>query len=404
MDWDKACLGERGVALEELDIPDDTKLRLKLELKKFSKPGDRGESRRLSARLHLPSQELPDPALFHFLLVDAMNFEDFGKSEKTAWWIPFQFESIPVALTYQKFGLVLHVSPPPNLASPAELVELSRRMLSKLINGIRIIERDILRKFARGQVEAGNVLIVNQYGSLRERHLYFRERARISYDGSSLLPNNSGSVESSVAVVRNFMNTHVEGSHNALAMVNAAFSAIEHALVLALPFTESARRVSVRDLIRERWSGKFKCIYDVSRDTTAHHYYRRLNDAAEQWRNPYSHGGFDKAYGGVYVHLRRVGVVPAALTNVRVDPQLSFMPTRQDDFAGLCTLFDGVEKFMKAHPTTRLAMRYIEGGLDVSCDRKSINEYAEALSSDEAFDNFCAHRAHLQDMYANMDW
>lgn len=200
------------------------------------------------------------------------------------------------------------------------------------------------------------------------------------------------------------MNEHAEGSHNALAMVNAAFSAIEHALVLALPFTDSARRVSVRDLIRERWSGKFKCIYDVTRDTTAHHYYRRLNDAAEEWRNPYSHGGFDKMGGGVYVHFRRVGVIPAALTNVRVDPELSFMPTRQDDFAALCSLFDSVEKFMKAHHNTRLAMRYIEGGLSVSYDHKSIDRYQAALSSDEAFDNFCEYQAHLEDMYANMDW
>jgi hypothetical protein len=390
--------------LEELDIPSETKLRLAFELKKFSKPDHTGGSRPYSAQLRLPGEELPDPALLHFLLVDAMSFEDFGKSEKSAWWIPFRFESIPAALVYQKFGLVLYLSPSPSLASPAELIDFSRRLCGKLIKGVKIIENGVLKKFAREQVQAGNVLIVNQYRSLWERYLYFRERARISYDGSNLLPNNSGKVEPSLVLVRNFMNERVEGSHNALAMVNAAFSAIEHALVLALPFTDSARRVSVRDLIRERWSGKFKCIYDVGKDTTAHHYYRRLNDAAEEWRNPYSHGGFDKVGGGVYVHFRRVGVVPAALTNVHVDPQLSFMPTQQDDFTALCTLFDGVEKFMKVHPTTRLPMRYIEGGLNVSYDRKSIDKYAAALSSDEAFDNFCEHQAHLEDMYANMDW
>jgi hypothetical protein len=261
-----------------------------------------------------------------------------------------------------------------------------------------------LKKFAREQVDAGKVLIVNQYRNLWERYLYFRERARTSYDGSNLLPSNSGKVDPSLVLVRNFMNERAEGLHNALAMVNAAFSAIEHALVLALPFTESTRKVSVRDLIRARWAGKFKCIYDVATDTTAHHYYRRLNDAAEEWRNPYSHGGFDKVGGGVYVYFRRVGVIPAALTNVRVDPQLSFVPARQDDFTALCTLFDGVEKFMKAHPTTRLPMRYIEGGLNVSYDHKSIDRYQAALSSDEAFDNFCEHQGRLEDMYANMDW
>lgn len=285
-----------------------------------------------------------------------------------------------------------------------ELVEFSRRLCGRLIKGVKIIERGVLKKFADEQIRAGKVLIINQYRSLWERYLYFRERARTSYDGSNLLPSNAEQVEPAFVLVRNFMKERAEGSHNALAMVNAAFSAIEHALVLALPFTDSARKISVRDLIRERWSGKFKCIYDVAGDVTAHHYYRRLNDATEEWRNPYAHGGFDKAWGGVYVHFRRIGVIPAAITNVRVNPELSFMPTRQDDFAALCTLFDGVEKFMKTHPTTRLAMRYIEGGLSVSYDRKSIDKYQAALSSDEAFDNFCEHQAHFEDMYANMDW
>lgn len=94
--------------MEELDIQSETKLRLSLELRKFSKPENTEGSRRYSAQLRLPREKLPYPTLLHFLLVDAMGFEDFGKSEKSAWWIPFQFASVPAALEYQKFGLVLH--------------------------------------------------------------------------------------------------------------------------------------------------------------------------------------------------------------------------------------------------------------------------------------------------------
>jgi hypothetical protein len=51
----------------------------------------------------------------------------------------------------------------------------------------------------------------------------------------------------------------------------------------------------------------------IARDKEAAHYLGRLTAVVERWRNPYSHGGFEKGHGAtVYLHAPGVGAVPIA--------------------------------------------------------------------------------------------
>jgi hypothetical protein len=384
-----------------LVVDDATRTRLGHVLRTFAASTGEYEESRLCARVSLDTEALPSPPLLHFLLAEVMQFPDLGRSEKTAWCINFHVGGDLVELTFEKFGLRLYIWPSPDRVEQVEgLVEDICRRLTK---AVFILERDVLRRFANEQVEAGNILIHNQYGSLRERYLYFRECARLSYEGQHLLPANKGLVDEAHVVPRNFMKKEAEGAHNTLAMVNAFFSLLEHSLVLLRPFLEP-RLASVSDFISLKWGGKFKHVYDVVNDGSSRRYYQQLHDAAEQWRNPYSHGGFDKAGGGISIHFRSVGVVPASLTRVRSHPEFSFMPARRPDFTALCQLFDGIESWMQAAPRTRLPMRYVAGGMDVSYDPATIARYLSALQSDDSFERFCDERAMLEDQYANMEW
>lgn len=66
---------------------------------------------------------------------------------------------------------------------------------------------------------------------------------------------------------------------------------------------------------------------------------------------------------------------------------------------------EAVDRFLHEHAATRLAMRWIESGLDVAFDSESRVEYAAASSEDlEAFEEFIQYSAHMADQHDNMDW
>lgn len=195
------------------------------------------------------------------------------------------------------------------------------------------------------------------------------------------------------------------GAYNALAAINAYFSYLEHALVLVLPFTDfEPTAESITGFIGMRWRDKFKRVFDVNADATAKRLHDRLHDVSETYRNTYGHGGFDKEGGAIYFHVPEVGALPARLTDVRGSPHFDLIPVGSLDFEEMCGLFDEVDEFLGTSEITRFGMRYAEAGMDVQYDQRARTRFAEAMESDERFDELLDSDSHAETMAINMDW
>jgi hypothetical protein len=137
-------------------------------------------------------------------------------------------------------------------------------------------------------------------------------------------------------------------------------------------------------------------------DFAALDYRNRLVDVVERWRNPYSHGGFEKSHGAtVYLHTPGVGAVPVGLTSVRDSPLFSLIPAGETDVVQVYELFDELDRWLES--VLPEAMKWVKSGLPVRFDEDFRSEVAAAIDADE-FDEFLEQAGHRQAMVDNMDY
>jgi hypothetical protein len=116
-----------------------------------------------------------------------------------------------------------------------------------------------------------------------------------------------------------------------------------------------------------------------------------------------SHGFFKKNDASCVVHMPVVGAVPLYLSEFGEKVRFSFIPILEPTFKGICDDFDRFEDFLRSFHL-KLGFRFIESGLNVAFDQKSLSEYREATKSDDDLKSYIECTAYVADMYANMDW
>jgi len=190
-----------------------------------------------------------------------------------------------------------------------------------------------------------------------------------------------------------------------MAMTVAYFSLLEHLLVLVLPATDfDPSAEPVTGFIRLRLLEKWDRVFGVAGDPAARKLRERLHRCAEQWRNPYGHGGFDKRNGPLSFHFPGVGALPVLLSDIRTHPSFRFVPGREDSFDQLCALFDEIDEWLRAGPVAA-GMFWAESGLDVPFDAKRLGEIRKAVHHGRvSYEEFVVARSHAEDIAANMDW
>jgi hypothetical protein len=189
--------------------------------------------------------------------------------------------------------------------------------------------------------------------------------------------------------------------HDLVAAISAYLSLLEHDLVLALAFKGfNPAKDDLTGVIGDRWGDKFQRVLGKGDD--AGRFRQRLTDVVERWRNPYSHGGFEKGHGAtIYLHTPGVGAVPVGLTEVRKSPHFSFIPARETDVAGVFDLFDEIDAWLESELPD--AMQWIRSGLAVRFDEDFRRE-AEVAMGAGSFGTFLAYHEYQQDMVDNMDY
>lgn len=247
------------------------------------------------------------------------------------------------------------------------------------------------------------VSVISGSSHLRRAHARVEREVRKRLPGAAAADLPEGVFTEMMAPLHRSWERRKHGSFAAIAAINAYFSWLEHVLVLALVFTEVDPRDGTLDKhIGDKWGDKFKRVFDPqTRD--ASRVLAELHDIAETYRNTYGHGGFDKQRATIGIHIDGIGAVPARLTDVRRSPHFELYPFGPASFSDVTTTLDEVDRFLREGPRA-LAMRYIEGGLDVPFDGRSRTRIRSAARNPKTFDEWLRRRMSEADDYLNMDY
>jgi hypothetical protein len=129
----------------------------------------------------------------------------------------------------------------------------------------------------------------------------------------------------------------------------------------------------------------------------------RLAAVVERWRNPYSHGGFEKGYGAtVHLHTPGLGALPIGLSSIRDNPLFSFHAASDSEIDGVFALFDEIDAYQRT--TFPHAMEWIDSGLAVQFDKAFRAKVAACITSEGKLEPLIDQHAYVEDMIANMDY
>lgn len=345
----------------------------------------------------IAAEDLPVPRLVKWVLHDFVGGPDTGQDEKLAWQIRCRFDGRPFALAHQKFGLRLYV----DTAGLEEggAVVLANQVIAIIRKATHVAATSIFRPFAEAQVMVGRVTVSNQYHRLRRMYEHFRAAAE-----NPMASDDEDVGEGLIAPHWNRM-VRVEEQRffNGVAMVNAFFSLLEHTLVLVWPFVNYApEQDDLESFVGDRWTDKFRAVFDIPSSPEAKRLYDELRDVAEEYRNTYAHGGFDKERGSFLVHAPG-GPVPAKLSDIRERRLFEFFPIPEPRLAIITDLFDRTDTWLRAGPAG-YGIKYVESGYDVPFNKNSVNDYRKAMASDDAFDQYLWRLGEMIDRMMNMDY
>ena len=344
----------------------------------------------------------PLPYMVFICLVVLKGFKSWGRGEKVLWEIPIKYKSFSFLLSHRKFGFRLHYKgeePPKNIV---------KEMIKQLNKAIKIADK-LMQPFAKEQIHSGNVTMANRYIRLDMRYRFFRKKAQEAFSRSKKKPKTEKNKEepsfTSIVNSINYMTRmEREGAYYTVAMLDAYFSKLEHLLVLVIPFLEfDCTKENLVDLISTNWNAKYKRIFDLKTDHKAKILFDRLTTVREKYRNPVTHGDFEKRGASLYFHLPGLSAVPVCLSSFKDSIYYSFLPVNMDSYKDICALLDEVDAFLR-NGKTKYGVMFAETGLDVAFSKESLAEYTVATESDDKFKSFVEGQAYMDMIYMNMDF
>jgi hypothetical protein len=348
--------------------------------------------------------DLPLPSLVLFVLTRTMGLVDLGVHDKTRWHVPFGFRGHRVTLAFQKFGMRMYIDVAKESGESAQAIAADVvRILKKVI---RIVEKTTLADIATRQLAGANVTIANQSGRLRAMYEHFRAQAKEAF-GASQLPPQKPKPEDGVgalfAAVGDRIGQEQKGAWETIATVNAYFSLLEHEMVLLFAFADlDPADGELQTFIGDRWGLKFKRLFDVSERSTKR-VYEALHAIAETYRNPYSHGGFEKGSAALWFHVPGVAAMPARLSDYRDSPHFEVFPVQPESFDKICATLDGTERWLRQGIHGH-AFDWIDSGLDIAFDAESRESYGNLAADARRRQGEIERRSHLAERAENMDF
>ncbi|HFJ9423033.1 TPA: hypothetical protein ACGW48_004551 [Bacillus paranthracis] len=320
--------------------------------------------------------------------------------EKVEWVIPFKFQGCSFSFSREKFGI--------RLRTETLNEEVAKQMLKRLNSAIKIMER-LVSPIIEGLVKKGMFTLQNRFSILRERYLFFREKATASFGGAEQKLTEVKTpvdIEKTISGIFNHrIQTQKEGFFYTQAMLDAYFSFLEHFLVLLLPFSDFNKETDdVSIFIGYDWTKKYNRIFKPDKNRSMAKHYDELQSIKERFRNTYSHGGFEKQYASLFVQVGRLGSIPIQMSGFRESVNFSFLPVKEPDFQEIAKVLDDFESCLKESNEWSKPMLVLDSGSDIHFDDKSIERYKKTMESDTELEAFFEYEAYMYEKYANMDW
>ena len=403
-------------AQSDADDPDDEALaaalsdeleRCRLPLRDFSPlPDDRAgfaRSGRPSSCLQIDRDRLPVVASVRLVMRLLVGAHWLGRAEKLAWEYPFAYRGRACSIAHEKFGLRLYLEP----SSDPDCRSDGEEIVKKLSAAARMLDKGLLKLVAAEETAAGHLVVWNQAGRLRAMYEYFRRLATEAYAGNGFLARDHDEQARDTQFLRYFraVPEMTEGFYATVAMTMAYFSLLEHLLVFGLLTAGfDPARESLTEFIGLRLLDKFTRIFDVAHDREANRYCQRLHEAAETWRNPYGHGGFDKQGGSLAFFMPGAGSFPLLLSDIRKHPSFSVVPEREQSFDQLCVLFDDLDTWLRTGQVAT-AIAWADAGLHIAFTEEFLRQFRQAAAEGPAaFDDYLMATSYEDDQATNMDW
>lgn len=323
----------------------------------------------------------PCPNLIFFMLHGLCDFPLGDPGDKTRWVIPFTYKGVRCAISDGKWGVCLDIS------KEQERNFEANELLNILSRTIKIVERAELTEFSKAQIDSANIAIINCFTDLRRMYYYFRLQAEKLYEEA----------ESSKDLA--VFNLKLTSAYNALAMINAYFSWLEHFLVLALAFSSYDREAdNLRKFLDKNWTDKFKRILNIE-EPKCQVFYNQLKNIKEKYRNTYSHGGFENKGVSFLFHLDGYGFVPGSMSSFRDSVHFGYSPITLEKFNLVCSLFDDFDEWLKAESLSK-AWKFAESGLYLRFDKLGLEQIKASLESDQTFEEWLKKEQYYAAMHA----
>lgn len=336
--------------------------------------------------------KLPQPEMVFFVLVYLKGFEyEYQPMEKVLWAVPFKYQGINFNFTVRKFGF--------RLISETDDESIVKSLIKKINGALKIVD-NLMSPVLKEIVNKGDITFSNESALLRDRYLYFKEKACTLYNQNECegeTTDKDGYTNYKKKIERN-----KEAFFYTQAMLDAYFSFQEHLMVLLLPFSDFDKNSeSISSFIADTWTLKFTKVFKPSRKPEVMKYFDKLQSIKEQHRNKFAHGGFEKRDGSLLAKVDGIGYIPVSMTQQN---HFSLINKNEETFMEICQVIEQFETYLYQDNEWARAMRLIKSGMDILFDDESLSLYKNAIKSDENLEFFFRREAMLAERYADMDW
>lgn len=350
--------------------------------------------------LDVAANRVPPYYIVFLMFVALLEYRYRGREEKVAWTIPVKYKGIPFLLSLWKFGFRVLT-----LKGTTIEQQLLDEMLMQLKKGTTIADR-LLQPLFQEQFQKGNFVVANSYLKLNNMYCFFREKAKQAFNRRPRKPKVRLRNKEGIPIAwgSSPLEFEFQGFYYTVAMMDAFFSRLENLLVFSIPFVGLPPSVtSCMTFIALPWADKFKRIFNLNNDKAALGQYEKLREIKEKYRNPISHGFFQRDNASIFIQMPIVGAIPLNLSIIKDNLHFSLVPISKVTYSTICATFDSFEDFLR-ESSLKYALRFAEAALDVAFDSNSIAMYQAAIKSEAEFEIFIEKMSYLDDMYTNMDW
>lgn len=349
-------------------------------------------------RIELPkAYKIKMPYIVFIIFVKILKFDYSGIGEKVAWEIPVLYKEIPFILAHRKFGFTIS-TPERDDMDVNELAIDAIKMIHKAIPYAEPLVEPEIRKI----VNEGRITLESEYSEIHSRYMFFRRKASAEFKNTK----KEDEMSKLIREIRDEPFTTRGGQYYLVAMLDAYYSLLEHLLVLLIPFlkVKLPEETTMEKFISSNWKDKYNFVFSGVKDKNVAAHLDALIKIKEQYRNPISHGNFQKNGASIYVHMRALGAIPMVLTKSKRNLSYGFTGLSVITFQDICASFDAFDKFLDEHPNTKYGLQYIKTTFPVAFDPRSCQEYSNAMKSDEKFNKFLLKTGNQLNDAMNMDW